>query len=125
MAFTSWAFDSNCMSDVFVLDRARGLTERVSVAPDGEPANGPSWGATLSANGGYVTFSSAASNLVANDTDGVADRFQRNLETQTTRLIRPLATARPGGQPIHVRIPLAPVTASGIRGRGARVGCGR
>jgi hypothetical protein len=53
---------------------AQGLT-RVSVASDGTQAGGPSFAPALSADGRFVGFASDASNLVAGDTNGVADIF--------------------------------------------------
>ena len=51
-------------------------TFRVSVASDGTPANGNSSGRPdISDNGTFVAFSSAATNLVPDDTNGVADIF--------------------------------------------------
>lgn len=62
-------------SDVFVHDRQRGETTRVSVASDGTQANSSSADPSLSANGRYVAFHSWASNLVVGDTNGKADVF--------------------------------------------------
>ncbi|MEU1476440.1 hypothetical protein [Streptomyces sp. NPDC005760] len=61
-------------------------TEKVSVAPDGTEADASSSDQSLSADGRYVAFVSSADNLVANDTDGTADAFVRDLRTGTTRL---------------------------------------
>ncbi|MEP6815233.1 MAG: hypothetical protein ABI873_06775 [Marmoricola sp.] len=56
------AGDANSVSDVFVRDRLAGVTERVSVGVDGE-GNGPSAGASISADGSLVAFESDATNL--------------------------------------------------------------
>jgi hypothetical protein len=48
-------------------------TERVSVGPAGVQANGSSLGRALSANGRFVAFDSAASDLVAGDTNDAFD----------------------------------------------------
>src|SRR5213078_1016671 len=69
------AGDTNGVSDVFVHDRQTGTTERVSVASDGTEGNAASAGATLSADGRFVAFHSAATNLVAGDTNGTNDVF--------------------------------------------------
>jgi len=76
--------DSNGDDDIFVRDLAAGTTERVSVATDGTQANDSSDQASISGNGRYVVFQSAATNLVANDTNGVVDVFLRDLQTDTT-----------------------------------------
>src|SRR5882724_12235224 len=49
-------------------------TERVSVASDGTTeGNDASLGSALSADGRFVAFDSAATDLVAGDTNGVSD----------------------------------------------------
>ncbi len=53
-------------------------TERVSVSSSGAEANGPSRAAGISGDGRFVAFTSTASNLVAGDTNGVADLFVRD-----------------------------------------------
>lgn len=74
-------------ADVFMHDRSTGLTERISVSSDGDQGNAESWGPSISADGRYVAFSSEASNLVPQDTNGVSDVFiyDRKL-SQTTRV---------------------------------------
>lgn len=63
--------------DVFVHDRSTGTTTRESVAGDGTEANGPSYWPAISADGGFVTFASAATNLVPEDTNKSTDVFLR------------------------------------------------
>ncbi len=59
-------------------------TERVSVASDGTEANGPSAPTSISADGRYITFTSTATNLVADDTNGsVSDLYLRDNVTKT------------------------------------------
>ncbi|MFC9508657.1 TolB family protein [Streptomyces sp. NPDC057002] len=60
-------------------------TEKASVAPDGSDGDASSGGPSLSADGRHLAFVSRAGNLVAGDTDGLADAFVRDLETGTTR----------------------------------------
>jgi WD40-like Beta Propeller Repeat len=55
--------------DVFVRDRVAGTTERWSVASDGTQANDRSADPVVSNDGTTVAFFSAASNLVAGDTN--------------------------------------------------------
>ena len=69
------AGDTNAVSDVFVHDRHTGQTTRVSVAGDGAQANGENNPPALSADGRFVSFTSAASNLVGDDTNGTFDVF--------------------------------------------------
>ena len=61
-------------------DRKSGTTTRVAVDSLGGKASGDSSQPSISANGRYVAFSSAASNLVPGDTNGVSDIFQRHLK---------------------------------------------
>lgn len=72
--------DSTESSDVFVHDRLTGQQRRVSVASDGTPANGVSWDAVISADGGFVVFTSHASNLVSGDTNGSTGNVNPGLD---------------------------------------------
>ena len=81
VAFTSYASnlvpgDTNGTFDVFVRDRRAGVTRLVSVGTAGQ-ANGGSADPAISADGRYVAFISAASNLVPGDTNGTFDVFVR------------------------------------------------
>jgi len=58
-------------------------TEILSVGVGGVPANGPSKGPSMSANGGLIAFSSTATNLVAVDANGVSDVFLRDRQGGT------------------------------------------
>ena len=80
------AGDTNGVRDVFVRNLVTGTTTRASVGAGGQ-ANGASSNARISADGRFVVFTSLATNLVAGDTNGVADVFERDLATgQTTRV---------------------------------------
>jgi Tol biopolymer transport system component len=76
------AGDRNEFQDVFVRDRARGITARVSGRTD--EANGASLAALVSADGRVVVFSSDASNLVGGDRNGALDVFVVDRATGTT-----------------------------------------
>ena len=67
--------DTNGFSDIFVHDRATGQTTRVSVGAGGVQGNEHSFTPSISRDGRIVAFWSLASNLVVNDTNGVADVF--------------------------------------------------
>lgn len=79
--------DNNEASDIFIYDRVLGTTERVNVNLDGEEANGDSYNASISSNGSYVVYTSEASNLVPDDTNGVSDVFIYNLATDVTQRV--------------------------------------
>jgi Tol biopolymer transport system component len=76
----------NC-SDVFVRDRQRRTTERMSVAGDGSQANAGSGGSSISADGRFVVFTSAASNLVPSDTNSTSDVFVHDRQAGTTERV--------------------------------------
>jgi Tol biopolymer transport system component len=79
--------DTNNLEDVFVRDRENGTTERVSVASDESQGNGISVSPSISADGRYVAFNSAASNLVLGDTNNWDDVFVRDRDAGTTERI--------------------------------------
>jgi archaellum component FlaF (FlaF/FlaG flagellin family) len=78
--------DTNNVRDVFVHDRETRRTSRVSIASNGAQGNGYSYGgrSSISADGRYVTFTSAASNLVAGDTNQSEDVFLHDRSTGAT-----------------------------------------
>lgn len=79
------AGDANAKRDAFLRDLTAGTTVRVSVAADpGDESNDDSNVPDVSADGRYVAFDSAASNLVANDTNAVRDVFVYDVTTATT-----------------------------------------
>ncbi|MDW3220228.1 MAG: Calx-beta domain-containing protein [Acidimicrobiales bacterium] len=69
--------DDNGATDVFLKDWTTGAIERISTAVGGGDANGASTEPALSDDGCTVTFTSAASNLVNGDSNGVTDIFVR------------------------------------------------
>ena len=92
VAFSSYAWnlvdgDTNLVGDVFIHDRQTRQTTRVSMGSDGSQGNGTSLHPSISADGRYVSFSSQASNLVDNDTNGTDDVFLHDRQTgETTRV---------------------------------------
>jgi hypothetical protein len=67
------------MTDVFVHDRRTGKAVRVSVGPGGVEGDATSLLPAISADGRFVGFTSEASNLVPDDTNGAEDVFVRTL----------------------------------------------
>jgi len=67
--------DNNNKTDIFVHDRQKTKTVRVSLNSSGGQANDISCGPSISANGVYIAFFSNASNLVTGDTNGESDVF--------------------------------------------------
>jgi hypothetical protein len=88
VAFASYAsnlvtVDTNGAWDIFVRDAS--TTALVSVAWNGAQGNGPSgWLSSISADGRYVAFESAATNLVSEDTNFAVDIFVRDTLANTT-----------------------------------------
>ncbi len=78
--------DTNSATDVFVRDLAEGTTIPVSVSTNGGLGDGASRSAAMTPNGRYVAFVSAATNLVAGDTNGIPDVFVRDLQAGVTTL---------------------------------------
>ncbi|WP_164886837.1 beta strand repeat-containing protein [Piscinibacter defluvii] len=75
------AGDTNGSSDVFVKDLVSGAVTLVSQRADGTLGSSFSGNATLSADGRYVAFYSAAGNLVDTDHNGWYDVFVKDLRT--------------------------------------------
>ena len=76
--------DTNLASDVMVRSRLSGLVSEVSVSSSGARGNSVSLSPSISRDGTHVAFQSYATNLVSDDTNGVADVFERNLTTGKT-----------------------------------------
>ena len=82
--------DTNHRYDVFVHDRATGITERVSVDSAGGEGDGDSgsldgpWCPAISQDGSTVAFSSAATNLVVGDANHNEDVFVHDRRLGTT-----------------------------------------
>ena len=79
--------DSNGLTDIFLFDRINQKTTRINVAADGTQANGVSTIGSISDDGNFVSFTSEASNLVANDTNGKSDVFIYDRQKNTVELI--------------------------------------
>jgi len=88
--------DTNGVNDVFVRDRQTGTTERVSLGSDGQ-VGGASAEPSISADGRFVAFTSAATDLIGtggdDDTNGFADVFVRDRQMGTTERV----SVGPGG----------------------------
>jgi Tol biopolymer transport system component len=81
------ADDTNNRADIYRLDRLTGELLRASVGDTGAQSNGHSNGGRISADGRFVVFASAASNLVTGDSNAVSDVFVRDLvEGRTVRV---------------------------------------
>lgn len=94
--------DTNGFADVFAHDFVTGQTTLVSATPAGTPGDAQSGGLVIhvlahviptnlglcvSGDGRFVAFTSAASDLVPGDTNGLPDVFVRDLVAGTTELV--------------------------------------
>jgi Tol biopolymer transport system component len=93
--------DTNLAADIFVRDRIAATTELVSVDSTGALANDNSFRPSISGDGGNVAFSSLATNLVANDTNGVEDAFVRNRSKGKTTRVSVDSTGAEGNGASH------------------------
>lgn len=78
--------DANGKIDIFVKDTRSGALQRVSTDGAGAEADNGSANASISADGRWVAFSSEASNLVPDDTNGKPDVFIK--DRQSNAVIR-------------------------------------
>jgi Tol biopolymer transport system component len=98
--------DANGNLQIFVRDRQSGTTECASRSSSGELANQHCWGGAISADGRFIAFSSDATNLVPDDTNGVADVFVRDRGLGTTERVSVDGAGMEGsGQPRTPRGP--------------------
>jgi hypothetical protein len=80
---------NNNITDIFVRETVDESTIEIFSLADGDAdgANNDSERPSISANGRYITFESKASDLVAVDTNGVADVFVRERNSTTISLL--------------------------------------
>jgi Tol biopolymer transport system component len=103
--------DTNGAVDIFVHDRETGHTNRVSVASDGGQVNGDAYSPTISGDGRYVAFATAASNVADADGNRASDVFVHDRRTGRTVL----ASAGPDGR-VAERGSSTPVLSASGRG---------
>ena len=104
IAFTSYASnlvpgDTNGRADVIVKTLASGAVQRVSTDAAGTQANYDTWdGPQWSPDGTQIAFGTAASNLVAGDTNGAADVFVKTLATGAIQRVSTDAAGTQGNE---------------------------
>lgn len=98
--------DTNSYTDVFLYDRQTCITSLLSVNAAGTgPGNLGSANPTISPDGRYVAFYSAANNLVPNLTVSIGFIYVRDLQTNTTQLIsKGPGGVQPNGQSRYPKI---------------------
>jgi len=93
VAFESYASnfvagDTNGDRDIYLKNVVTGEVKLVSTRTGADAGTyAEAWGASVSYDGRYVAFSSAASNLVANDTNESGDIFVKDLLTGELKLV--------------------------------------
>ena len=90
------ADDKNGVADIYVKDFDTGVMMRATVSANGVEANGASAQPSLSADGRYLVFTSAANNLVAGDNNGVSDVFVKDLQTGAIQMVSTNGPGDPG-----------------------------
>jgi Tol biopolymer transport system component len=94
--------DSNGMSDIFVHDRNRNITELVSGSNDGSQGNLGAIFSAISADGRYVAFDSSSNNLVSEDTNAAEDVFVRDRKTGLTERVSIAIDGTQGNANSHI-----------------------
>lgn len=79
--------DTNGYIDVFLRDRATGVTERISVSSTGVQGNWDSYAGSITPDGNVVAFVSYASNLMAGNSNTYGGIFVRVRSNATTEQI--------------------------------------
>jgi Tol biopolymer transport system component len=71
------ANDTNNTRDIFVRNRTLGVTERLTVNAQGQQANDTSYNPSISGDGRFIVFHTAATNLLPNDQGNLIVLCQR------------------------------------------------
>jgi Tol biopolymer transport system component len=79
--------DTNNRDDIFLHDRKKGTTKRISVSDDGSEVDGHSDEPDISADGSRVVFTSRATDLVSDDTNASEDVFVYDVVDETTQRV--------------------------------------
>ncbi|MFN0009062.1 MAG: TolB family protein [Planctomycetota bacterium] len=90
--------DVNGMPDIFVRDRTAATTERVNLSSTGTQADAASSDPSISADGRFVVFESAATNLAPGDSNAAPDIFLHDRQAGTTTIVSLAFDGRQGAQ---------------------------
>lgn len=89
--------DNNNTRDIFVRDLLLNRITRVSMSSEGDPGEGRSMNPSISYNGRFVTFDSAANNLDPRDSGDYKDIFVHDRDTSETMMISFAINGQPAG----------------------------
>jgi Tol biopolymer transport system component len=81
------ANDHNAKEDIFVHDRRKKRTRRMSIRTDGGEGSNSSFEPAITANGRYVYFATDTDDLVDSDTNGKTDVLRRDRLNKKTKVI--------------------------------------
>jgi Tol biopolymer transport system component len=90
--------DTNGCTDIFVRDRLTATTERVSLTTGGGQADHDCLEPSISADGRYVAFCAAATNLAPGDTNFKLDIYARDRKQMTTERVSTSSNGTQGDQ---------------------------
>lgn len=82
--------DTNATTDIYVLDRTSGVLTLASTTVGGAPANGASRYASLSGDGRWVAYETAATNVLGFDLNANWDVMLRDLNTGALKRVSAL-----------------------------------
>jgi 6-phosphogluconolactonase (cycloisomerase 2 family)/glutamine cyclotransferase len=89
--------DTNSLGDTYVLSRATGVVDRISLSSDGQQlADGNSYGGDISPDGRYVLFESVSSQVTPGDSNGASDIYWKDRQTGEIRLVSASASGQRG-----------------------------
>ncbi len=95
---TNLVASGTVLSDIYRRDRAAGETLLVSTADGSTSGNDNSVGASISGDGRFVAFVSAATNLVTETSLGLDDIFVRNFSTTPTVSLEKINLTQTGAE---------------------------
>jgi uncharacterized repeat protein (TIGR01451 family) len=95
------ANDTNGVSDIFLYEMATGALRRISVAGNGAQSNGLSKEPSICHDGRFVSFTSAATNLVPGDVNGQRDVFVYGTANGQIRVVTANANGEWGNNIAH------------------------
>lgn len=78
--------DTNETSDIYIKDRQTGVMKLVSMGMGGAGANDGSYMPNMSTNGRYIVFTSLATNLIGDDSNGTWDIYWHDRESDLTKI---------------------------------------
>lgn len=90
VSFTSIGFldgDTNFRYELFLRDRHLQTTRRIGQNADGDAPDGDGYFSAVAPNGEWVAFSSRATNLVPDDSNGVGDMFLYNVASEALEIV--------------------------------------